>query len=128
MKKINRFYYQPSFFNNLISWSWTYILLILALIFGFEYTQFNWISAILGLFFILIVFIQFFNRTIEIIDDDFILNRAVVNNEVAISIKEVKIIKITRCGLHLKLGPKVERILVTKKAKNKLITLLKYED
>ncbi|ARW19791.1 hypothetical protein S100892_01218 [Pediococcus pentosaceus] len=45
MKKVESFYYQPDFLNNMISWSWTLMILIVGIIFWLEVTTFNWITA-----------------------------------------------------------------------------------
>ncbi|WP_417281191.1 EbsA family protein, partial [Clostridioides difficile] len=46
MKKVESFYYQPDFLNNIISWCWTFLILIVGVIFWLEVTTFNWITAV----------------------------------------------------------------------------------
>lgn len=124
MKKVERFYYQPDFLNNIITWSWTLLILIVGVIFWLEVTNFNWITAIFFAIFVMIISIQTVSRTIEIIGNELIINKVIKSNFSVLSIRNIKNVTKGKLSLSFEYEHKRYKLLMGPKTANKLFKTL----
>jgi hypothetical protein len=124
MKKVESFYYQPDFLNNMISWSWTMMILIVGIIFWLEVTTFNWITATFFALFVVVISIQFVSRTVEIIGSELIINRVIKSNFTVLSISKIKNITKGKASLSFEYERKSYKLLMSRKSADKLYQTL----
>lgn len=127
MNKVERFYYQPSFFSSVISWSWTLLIPIVGIIFWLEVTHFNWITAGFLVAFVIVVIIQVLSRTIEVFDDELVMNRTLSRGRNAISLSEIKGVTKTMFGLKFSFKNKEFNYFLSRKSRDRLYNILKGE-
>ncbi|MBW1605587.1 EbsA family protein [Lactobacillus sp. Sy-1] len=83
------FFYQPNPLTSTICWSWTFVLLLLGVIFWLEVTQFSWITLF---FFVLFGFISTFQiifRKITIENSHFKVGHVMNPNWLDIDMHEI---------------------------------------
>lgn len=124
MKKVESFYYQPDFLNNMISWSWTLMILIVGIIFWLEVTTFNWITATFLALFIVVISVQTVSRTVEIIGSELIINRVIKSNFTILSISKIKNVTQGKMSLSFDYGNKRYKLLMSRKSSDKLFKAL----
>lgn len=124
MKKVESFYYQPDFLNNMISWSWTLMILIVGIIFWLEVTIFNWITATFFALFIVVISVQTVSRTVEIIGSELIINRVIKSNFTILSISKIKNVTQGKMSLSFDYGNKRYKLLMSRKSSDKLFKAL----
>ncbi|UQS86604.1 EbsA family protein [Nicoliella spurrieriana] len=74
------FFYQPNPLTSTICWSWTFILLLLGIIFWLEVTQFSWITLFFFTLFTLISAAQLYFRKITIENGQFMVGHVMNPN------------------------------------------------
>ncbi|MBF7103849.1 pore-forming protein [Pediococcus pentosaceus] len=124
MKKVESFYYQPDFLNNMISWSWTLMILIVGIIFWLEVTTFNWTTATFFALFIVVISVQTVSRTVEIIGSELIINRVIKSNFTILSISKIKNVTQGKMSLSFDYGNKRYKLLMSRKSSDKLFKAL----
>lgn len=124
MKKVESFYYRPDFSNNMISWSWTLMILIVGIIFWLEVTTFNWITATFFALFIVVISVQTVSRTVEIIGSELIINRVIKSNFTILSISKIKNVTQGKMSLSFDYGNKRYKLLMSRKSSDKLFKAL----
>lgn len=124
MKKVESFYYQPDFLNNMISWSWTLMILIVGIIFWLEVTTFNWTPATFFALFIVVISVQTVSRTVEIIGSELIINRVIKSNFTILSISKIKNVTQGKMSLSFDYGNKRYKLLMSRKSSDKLFKAL----
>lgn len=124
MKKVERFYYQPDFLNNITTWSWTMLILVIGIIFWLEVTTFNWITAAFFAAFIMILSIQTVSRTIEVIGSELIINKVIKSNFTVLNINNIKNVKKGRFSLSFEYEHKNYKVLMSHRTVEKIFGIL----
>ena len=90
MEEEKRYFYQPDLTTAIIDWSWTFLILVVGIIIGFEYTHFNWITGILVAIFIVIAGLSIFSRTVKVTPSKLVFSRVLVHNYMSIPMKDIR--------------------------------------
>ena len=127
MKKVVSFYYQPDFLNNIISWCWTFLILIVGVIFWLEVTTFNWITAVFFALFVMVISIQTVSRRVEVIGSEVIINRVFKSNFTVLSIANIEDVTRGKISISFQYDHKRYKLLMRRRSVNRLYEILTKE-
>ncbi len=127
MKKVESFYYQPDFLNNIISWCWTFLILIVGVIFWLEVTTFNWITAVFFALFVMVISIQTVSRRVEVIGSEVIINRVFKSNFTVLSIANIEDLTRGKNSISFQYDHKRYKLLMRRRSVNRLYEILTKE-
>lgn len=95
-----RYFYQPNMTTTIISWSWTFVILLVGIIIWLEITHFQWITATLFILFAILTILQVFRRTMIITPTKVIFNKVLQNKYLVIPKADIKHLKFNKQSMH----------------------------
>lgn len=75
LEEQKRYFYQQDPTTAVISWSWTFIILIIGVVIWLEITHFQWITAAFLVAFFAVAALAVFRRTMTVKKDEIVFNR-----------------------------------------------------
>ncbi len=86
MEEETRYFYQPNLTTTIISWCWTFLILIAGLVVWLEITHFQWVTALLFLLFIIVTLLGIFRRTVLITPSKMVFSRVLQKDTVSLTV------------------------------------------
>lgn len=106
------FLYQPEPLYSVITWSWTFALLFLAIIFWLEVTVIQWITIFFFLVFLLFAIFQIIFRKIIIENNELTISKVMNPNWIKVNINEIKSINFAKHRATIVINNKTYQLLL----------------
>lgn len=117
------FKYQPNWTSSLIVWSWTLLVLMVALILWLETMKFKWSFVIIGIIFVGLVGLQISLRRVSINRNLLIFSTVLNHSWLVIPRDQLELIAPIKGGIKVQIDGNEYRFLMRKKSRNALIEL-----
>ena len=101
MEEQKRYFYQQDPTTAVISWSWTFIILIIGVVIWLEITHFQWITAAFLVAFFAVVALAVFRRTMTVKKDEIVFNRILQKEYMVVPLDEIRQPRFTRHTLSI---------------------------
>ncbi|WP_105956020.1 EbsA family protein [Apilactobacillus quenuiae] len=106
------FLYQPGIFSFIITWSWTFALLFVGIIFWLEVTHFQQITLFFFIIFLLFSIFQLLFRKIIIEDNQITIGRLLNPKWISVNISDIDNYRFTKHRAILKINGKNHEFLL----------------
>ena len=101
LEEQKRYFYQQDPTTAVISWSWTFIILIIGVVIWLEITHFQWITAALLVAFFAVTALAVFRRTMTVKKDEIVFNRILQKEYMVVPLDEIRQPRFTRHTLSI---------------------------
>ncbi|AOY86027.1 EbsA family protein [Limosilactobacillus fermentum] len=101
LEEQKRYFYQQDPTTAVISWSWTFIILIIGVVIWLEITHFQWITAAFLVAFFAVVALAVFRRTMTVKKDEIVFNRILQKEYMVVPLDEIRQPRFTRHTLSI---------------------------
>ena len=101
LEEQKRYFYQQDPNTAVISWSWTFIILILGVVIWLEITHFQWITAAFLAAFFAVAALAVFRRTMTVKKDEIVFNRILQKEYMVVPLDEIRQPRFTRHTLSI---------------------------
>lgn len=101
LEEQKRYFYQQDPTTAVISWSWTFIILIIGVVIWLEITHFQWITATFLVAFFAVAALAVFRRTMTVKKDEIVFNRILQKEYMVVPLDEVRQPRFTRHTLSI---------------------------
>lgn len=117
------FKYQPNLASSLIVWSWTFLILMVGLVWWLELLKFQWPLVLIFGLFILVSGLQIGLRRVTV-DRNLMIFSTVLNRSwLVIPRDQLELITAVKGGVKVRIDGNDYRFLMAKKSRNQLINL-----
>lgn len=120
-----KYFYQQDPTSAVISWSWTFLILIAGVVVWLEVTHFQWLSAFLLGLAILIGVLAISRRTLTVTKNEMIFNRLLQRHFLVVPIKEIRQPRFTRHTMSITVRGQVMTFTFSRRALVSLRALLR---
>ena len=101
LEEQKRYFYQQDPTTAVISWSWTFIILIIGVVIWLEITHFQWITAAFLVAFFAVAALAVFRRTMTVKKDEIVFNRILQKEYMVVPLDEIRQPRFTRHTLSI---------------------------
>lgn len=101
LEEQKRYFYQQDPTTAVISWSWTFIILIIGVVIWLEITHFQWITAAFLVVFFAVAALAVFRRTMTVKKDEIVFNRILQKEYMVVPLDEIRQPRFTRHTLSI---------------------------
>ena len=101
LEEQKRYFYQQDPTTAVISWSWTFIILIIGVVIWLEITHFQWITAAFLVAFFAVAVLAVFRRTMTVKKDEIVFNRILQKEYMVVPLDEIRQPRFTRHTLSI---------------------------
>lgn len=101
LEEQKRYFYQQDPTTAVISWSWTFIILIIGVVIWLEITHFQWITAVFLVAFFAVAALAVFRRTMTVKKDEIVFNRILQKEYMVVPLDEIRQPRFTRHTLSI---------------------------
>lgn len=101
LEEQKRYFYQQAPTTAVISWSWTFIILIIGVVIWLEITHFQWITAAFLVAFFAVAALAVFRRTMTVKKDEIVFNRILQKEYMVVPLDEIRQPRFTRHTLSI---------------------------
>lgn len=101
LEEQKRYFYQQDPTTAVISWSWTFIILIIGVVIWLEITHFQWITAVFLVAFFAVAALAVFRRTMTVKKDEIVFNRILQKEYMVVPLEEIRQPRFTRHTLSI---------------------------
>lgn len=101
LEEQKRYFYQQDPTTAVISWSWTFIILIIGVVIWLEITHFQWITAASLVAFFAVAALAVFRRTMTVKKDEIVFNRILQKEYMVVPLDEIRQPRFTRHTLSI---------------------------
>lgn len=117
------FKYQPNLASSLIVWSWTFLILMVGLVWWLELLKFQWPLVLIFGLFILVSGLQIGLRRVTV-DRNLMIFSTVLNRSwLVIPRDQLELITAVKGGVKVRIDGNDYQFLMAKKSRNQLINL-----
>lgn len=124
LEEQKRYFYQQDPTTAVISWSWTFIILIIGVVVWLEITHFQWITAAFLAAFLVITVLAIFRRTMTVKKDEIVFNRILQKEYMVVPLNEIRQPRFTRHTLSITVRGEVMTFTFSNRSINSLRAIL----
>lgn len=124
MEEETRYFYQPDLTGTIISWCWTFLIFIAGLVTWLEITHFQWITAVLFIIFVALVFLEIKRRTVLVTPSKLTFSRLLQKDYLVIPLADIRQPHFTKHTVTMTVNGEVLNFTFTNKAVRRIEALL----